>query len=159
MPAGSGWRRMIDDEDALELNAGAELLEDIEQTASTMRKRSSRVANDVREVVGMEAEVEGVEDGADGGYAEVGFQMLVLVPHDGGDAVTRGDTGALQGRGELARAAVRDRAWWTGAGAVGFDGDDFDGREERPGAFEHAADQQRARHHGGLHGASGRIEM
>lgn len=144
---------MIDDEDALELNAGAELLEDIEQSAVDDEEAVPRVMNDERDVVGMEAEVESVDDGADGGYAEVGFQMFVLVPHDGGDAVTGGDGCVLEGGGELARAAVEIAHGVTGARAVGLDGDDFDGREERPGAFEHAANQQRARHHGGLQGS------
>ena len=63
------------------------------------------MVDDVGELVGVEAEVERVEDAADERNAEVGLEVLAVVPAEGGDAVAGADaevgqdTGPAAGRG------------------------------------------------------------
>ena len=49
------------------------------------------VVDDVHHVVRSQADVDGVNDGADGGRGEVGFQVPVGVPAEGADAVAESD--------------------------------------------------------------------
>ena len=63
------------------------------------------VVDDVGELVGVEAEVERVEDAADERDAEVGLEVRAVVPAERGDAVAGADAEVEQGAGEAPGAA------------------------------------------------------
>ena len=60
----------------------------------------ARVRGDVRVVVGVQAEVQRVRDEAAGGRADVRLEVLVVVPHQRGDAVAVVEPEAAQRDGE-----------------------------------------------------------
>src|SRR5207253_1235451 len=63
------------------------------------------VVDDVGDLVGVEAEVEGMEDPAGERDAEVGLEVGAVVPGERGDAVAGPDAEAGEGLREAARAA------------------------------------------------------
>jgi len=65
------------------------------------------VIDDVGEFVGVEAEVQGVQDGADQRDAEIGLEMRAVVPGQRRDTVARLDTERLERRREAASARVK----------------------------------------------------
>jgi hypothetical protein len=71
-----------------------------------MQDAVARVGGDVGEVVRMEPQIERVRDEAADGGADVGLQVLVMVPGEGGDAVAVLEPELVpQREGELLRAA------------------------------------------------------
>ncbi|GAA3227457.1 hypothetical protein GCM10020256_38840 [Streptomyces thermocoprophilus] len=65
------------------------------------------VVDDPRELLGGQAQVEGVEHGAHGGDGEVRLDVLGVVPHEGGDAVVVADAQVVaEGVGQLGGAGA-----------------------------------------------------
>ena len=58
----------------------------------------------IGELVGVETEVEGMQHTADERDAEVGLEVVVVVPAEGGDAVARGETEVEEDAGKAAGA-------------------------------------------------------
>ena len=97
--------RVLDDENVLDRRALAEPLEQRHEAAVDDHRPVAGVRGDVCEVVRVQPEVQGVQDEAAAGNAEVRLEMLVVVPAERRDAVTALETGALQRDRELPRAA------------------------------------------------------
>jgi hypothetical protein len=110
------------------------------------------VIDDVGEVVGMQPHIQGMEYGSGRRDAEVGFQMLLTIREQGCDAISPGDACALQRGCEPARAPVQIAHGGSAARTVWLDGDDLYAGEDSTGALQDAGNQERAGHHGGLHG-------
>ena len=83
---------------------GAHLLPERQQAFVDEHGAVVGVVDDVGELVGVEAEVEGVEDAAHERDAEVGLEVRAVVPAERGDAIARPDAEIEQGAGEAAGA-------------------------------------------------------
>ena len=79
-------QRLIDDDDAV--------LGMVDRVSDLLRK---------------EPKVDRVQDGADGGDGEIGFEMLLAIPAKAADAVTGFDAEPMQRRRELMR--TRSATW------------------------------------------------
>ena len=73
------------------------------------------VVDDVHHVVDSQADVDGVNDGADGGRGEVGFQVPVGVPAEGADAVAETDAPVREARYPTGRCARTYRRRYSDA--------------------------------------------
>ena len=74
--------------------------------------------DDISELFRMEPQVQGMQNGARGGHAEISFQVLMLVPHQACDAVSFGNSGALQSRRQLPGTPVQIAIGAAVAGTV-----------------------------------------
>ena len=101
---------VLDDDDVLDRRLVLELLEQRQQRAVDDDRLVAGVRRDVREVGGVEAEVERVQDEAAARDAEVALVVLVVVPGERRDAVAGLEAEILQRDGELLRAPARSRA-------------------------------------------------
>ncbi len=108
------------------------------------------VFGDVEELLGEEPDVEGVQDGAHRGDGQVGLEVLVAVPHEGGDPLVGVDAeiaeGAGQPRGPLAELGVGGAPY-----AVAGIGADLAGTEHGGGVSHDRGDGEREVLHGGKH--------
>src|SRR5262249_52880419 len=85
----------------------AKLLQQRQQRAVDYHGAIAGVIRDVVQVVGMQAEVERMEDEAAARDAEVRLVVLVVVPAEGRDAVAALEARVAQGHGELPSAPQR----------------------------------------------------
>ncbi len=90
-----------DDDDGLDgRNERANLLPERQQRFVDQQELVLRVIDDVGELLGVEAEVEGVEDAADERDGEIGLEVRAVVPGERGDAVAGDDAEVGEGAGE-----------------------------------------------------------
>ena len=95
-----------DRDHVLEADAVLERLDERPERLVGDQDAVARVGRDVGEVVGMEPQVERVRDEAADRGADVGLQVLVVVPGEGGDAVAVDEPELVaQRERELLRAA------------------------------------------------------
>ena len=119
------------------------------------------MVDDVGELVGVEAEVERVEDAAHERDAEVGLEVRAVVPAERGDAVAGLDAEVEQGPGEAAGAVGEVGEGVAVDRLVGEAPDDFLAAGRLFGAAEDRRQRQRdspssGRSCGGLYAERGR---
>ena len=154
LPAGSRSRCADDDRRRDVAPCGRICSQNGSRHSSTMDDAVLGVVDDVGELVGVQAQVEGVEDAARERDAEVGLEVRSVVPAQRGDAVAGLNAEVDEHLGQAAGAAgevgvgvAADQA------AVGKARDDFAGAEELFGAAENRRQRQREVHHQAVHGA------
>ena len=94
--------------DVLEAGALAEVLDERPEHLVRDQHLVARVRRDVGQVVGVEAEVERVRDHPADGDADVGLEVLVVVPGEGADAVAVLQAELVAQRGGEAAGARRE---------------------------------------------------
>ena len=112
------------------------------------------VVEDVDDVVGGEAGVHGVDDGAHAGDGVVELEMALAVPGEGGDTVALGDAEGLESAGEATAATLDVAVGCAGGGAVFLAGDDLGLTMVAGGVGEDGGDQQRLALHEAEHDIS-----
>ena len=108
---------------------------------------------DVTDVVGMEAQIERVQDEAAARNAEVRLEMLVVVPAQRCNAVAALEAQLTQRHGELLRAARHVRIGVAVERLVGQAGDDLLLAEVRLRAAQQGRKRQLEVHHQAVHHA------
>ena len=105
------------------------------------------IVDDVGDLLGVQAQVEGVGDRAGERDAEVRLEVLAVVPHQGRDAVAAADPGGDQRAGELARAADDGAVGRARELLVGAPRHDLGVGHPALGAVDDQVDGQRDVHH------------
>jgi hypothetical protein len=108
------------------------------------------VVHDVGELFGEEPDVERVQHATDAGDREVRLEVLLRVPREGRDAVTRLDAETAQGGGQPIDPA-RDLGERRAARGITLEGRDLAVAEDRAPVPEDRADREREVLHGGFH--------
>jgi hypothetical protein len=105
----------VEDDDVFHAHLRLDLLPERQQRFVDEDRAVVGMVDDVGELVGVETEVEGMEDAASERNAEVGLEVGPVVPGEGGDAVSRFDAQvderlgcAARAAGEIGVAAARD---------------------------------------------------
>jgi hypothetical protein len=111
-----------------------------------------RVVDDERELVGMEAQVERVEDATGQWNAEVRFQVLIVVPTKSRDTVSWPDAKPLKRRSEASRANGEVRIGMTMYRFVRAASDDRAAREDALRTAEDRRQGKREVHRQTIHG-------
>ncbi len=115
---------VADDDVVLDgLEGGGELLEDGDERVLDQDHLVLGVVDDVGELLGEEAHVEGVEDGAHAGHGHVDLEVLADVPGEGGDAVALLDAQLVE-RGRELLDPLDDLAVAHAGLGVALDADD-----------------------------------
>src|SRR6266446_2609624 len=94
-----------------------------------------------------------MQDAAGTRNAEESFQVAGMIPHHGGDTVTRPQTEFGQCRGEAAGASVEFTITSAQDGLVRLAGNDFNARENLSGTLQDGGQRQREIHHRAAHRA------
>jgi hypothetical protein len=76
----------------LERSVLAEFFVDRQKDVIDEQKAIASVVGDAGNLVGMEAEIESVQDAAGARNSEKGFEVTGMVPHHGGDAIAGTET-------------------------------------------------------------------
>ena len=146
--------RVLDDEDVLDRRPVRELLPERQQRAVDDHGLVARVRGDVGEVVRMQAQVERVQDVAGARDAEVGLEVLVVVPRERGDAGAWLEPETLERDRQLPRPAPEVGERVTVEAPVGEPRDDLLVREVRLGPLQDRRQRQLEIHHQTLHDCS-----
>ena len=85
--APSGRRAVADRDDVLEAGALAEVLDERPEHLVRDQDAIARVRRDVGQVVGVQSKIERVRDHPAHRDADVGLEVLVVVPGEGADAI------------------------------------------------------------------------
>ena len=101
--------------------------------------------------MGMEPQIQRMQNATGTRNAEEGFEMCGVVPHHGGYAVARLQSEFRQRRRKPARAPIEFAIAGARDGFVRLAGDDFDPREDLPRAFQDGGQRQRIIHHRAAH--------
>ena len=105
------------------------------------------VVDDVFELLMRQADIQGVDDGAGAGDAEVEFQMLIIVPGEGTHAVARLDAQCLQGIAQALHPPVQISIAVFMPAAVGQPGFDRLPRAHAIGMLDDCIQRQGILHH------------
>jgi hypothetical protein len=109
------------------------------------------VVDDVDQLIGGQADVQGVQDGAHTGGGEVDLQVAVGVPGEGGHPIAPPDPQPGQGVGQAVNPSME-----VGVGvavhAGGGAGGDLLAGEETGGAVQEMMQGERPVHHQAFHG-------
>ena len=143
---------VLDDEDVLDRRPVRELLPERQQRAVDDHGLVARVGGDVGEIVRMQAQVERVQDVAGARDAEVGLEVLVVVPAKRGDAGARLEPEPLERDRQLPRAAAEVGERVAVEAPVGKPRDDLLVREVRLRPLQDRRQRQLEVHHQTLHG-------
>ena len=111
-----------------------------------------RVVDDVDELLGKQANVERVQNGAESGHGEVELHMAVAVPRESRDSVTGFDAEFSERLHQLQRTRVEFAIGIAVQAAVGEARDDFLFGKVLLRAHQNAVDRQRVVHHQAVHG-------
>ena len=139
------------DDDVLEGSIVAEFFVEGEKHVVNDEEAVVGLLGDSGDFVGMEAEIEGMEDAAAAGHAEKGFEMAGVVPHHGGDAVAALHSEFSEGGGQAAGAAIEFAEASASDGLVRLAGNDFGPGEDFAGALEDGGEREGKIHHGAAH--------
>ena len=129
------------------LERGRELLDQRQKRQIEEQRRVLRVVGDVGDLLGEQARVDGVADGADAGDGVVELEVAVAVPGQRRHAVARLDAEADESVGEPADALARLCVAVAVHAALNGLGDHLNVGEDICGEVDHAGNQQRPIHH------------
>ena len=136
---GHGLAAERNHEDTLKLHFVLELFKELQEHVVYNQEAVLGVVDDVRQFVGMEPKVQGVQHATCAGDAEVGFQVGIVVPHKACDPVSRLKTRRLENCGKGSCTLGHFPVGVTVNRVVGAAGDNLDVRkkfcrplEERP---------------------------
>jgi hypothetical protein len=140
----------------LDLDPGQELLQQRQQDAIHHHHAIAGMVDDRREIVRMQAQVQRVQDRADGRDAEIRFQMLVVIPPQSSDAVSGSHAEILQRHRELLRARDHVAVAVAMDAAIGKATDDLDLGGKRFRAPHDGGNRELILHHQTAHASSSR---
>src|SRR5713226_5592549 len=118
----------------VELHCGQlirDLLQQRYQVAINKNDLVFGVVDDVDQLVGKQADIEGVQDSTHAGNSEIEFKVAVGVPGKGGNTITLGNSGVVQCMSELHTAFPPLAVGVTMYASVGLGDDLFTGEDTR----------------------------
>ena len=138
-------------EHPLRRDLGPDLLEQRQQHVVHDHETVARVIGDIGDVVGVEAEVQGVQHAAGAGDAEIGLLVRIVVPHHGGHRLAPLEPRTRKRRGKLPRAAAKIAVAVAVQRLVRQAGDDLALAEQRAGPLQVMRQRERVVHHRRAH--------
>ena len=145
---------VFDDEHVLDLRLVAELVDERHQARVDDQRAVACMRRDVADVVGVESDIERVQHEAAAGNAEVGLEVLVVVPAQRRDAVTALEAELSERHCKLLRAARHVCVGVAVERLVGQARDDLLVAEVRLRAPKQGRDRQLEVHHQAVHRSS-----
>ena len=148
-----GWSvgARVHDDDMLKPRAVTELLEHRQERTVDDHHLVAGVRDDVRQLVGVQADIERMEHGTHRRDADVGLEMLVVVPAQRSDAVVIANTELAQCAGQPVGAEEALAVRRAVERLVGAATDDRLARMQLPGPARHGRNRELKVHHQAVH--------